>query len=116
MPMGMTYPHSLYLGETLSYRRRFPVVYLTIKVMLRPRFVDKQLEVYAFYMYEYLKNEKHMEQKNFIEQLKDALMQMYGKGNILRNICRNIKLSTLYWIVRQLCRFLHYSVMIITDL
>ena len=53
MPMGMTYPHSLYLGETLSYRRRFPVVYLTIKVMLRPRFVDKQLEVYAFYMYEY---------------------------------------------------------------
>ena len=34
----------------LSYRRRFPVVYLTLKVMLRPRIVDKQLEVYAFYV------------------------------------------------------------------
>lgn len=31
-----------------SYRRRFPVVYLTLKAMRRPRFVDKQLEVCAF--------------------------------------------------------------------
>ena len=31
-----------------SYQRRFPVVYLTIKVMLRPRTVDKQHEVCAF--------------------------------------------------------------------
>ena len=42
----------LYLGHSvLSYRRRFPVVYLTIKVMLRPRFVSKQLEVCAFCMH-----------------------------------------------------------------
>lgn len=34
-----------------SYRRRFPVVYLTLKAMRRPRFVDKQLEVCAFFVY-----------------------------------------------------------------
>ncbi len=45
--------------------------------MRRPRFVDKQLEVYAFCVYYYLYNEKHMEQKNFIDQLKDALMQSH---------------------------------------
>ena len=35
----------------LSYRRRFPVVYLIWWAMRRPRPVDKQLEVYAFCMY-----------------------------------------------------------------
>ena len=51
--MGMTISIlCLYLGHSvLSYRRRFPVVYLTIKVMLRPRFVSKQLEVCAFCMH-----------------------------------------------------------------
>ena len=34
------------------YPRRLLVVYLTLKAMRRPRFVDKQLEVCAFCMYE----------------------------------------------------------------
>lgn len=51
MPMGVTlYPLLPYLGRGLSYQRRFPVVYLTFKVLLRPQTVDKQHEVYAFYM------------------------------------------------------------------
>ena len=50
MPMGMIYMCLLFLSEMLSYRRRFPVVYLTIRVMRRPRFANKQLEVYAFRM------------------------------------------------------------------
>ena len=50
--MGMTISIlCLYLGHSvLSYQRRFPVVYLTQKAMLRPRFVNKQLEVYAFFV------------------------------------------------------------------
>ena len=49
MPMGVTYTLLCRFWQSgLSYRRRFPVVYLTIKVMLRPRFVSKQLEVCAF--------------------------------------------------------------------
>lgn len=49
MPMGVTlYPLLPYLGSGLSYQRRFPVVYLTFKVLLRPQTVDKQHEVYAF--------------------------------------------------------------------
>ena len=35
----------------LSYQRRFPVVYFTYPAMRRPRFVNKQLEVYAFCVY-----------------------------------------------------------------
>ena len=38
----------LYGCSVFSYQRRFPVVYLTIKVMLRPRFVNEQHEVCAF--------------------------------------------------------------------
>ena len=34
------------------YPRRLLVVYLTLKAMRRPRFVDKQLEVCVFCMYE----------------------------------------------------------------
>ena len=34
--------------SVLSYQRRFPVVYFTYPAMRRPRFVNKQLEVYAF--------------------------------------------------------------------
>ena len=36
--------------SVLSYQRRFPVVYLTFKAMRRPRLVNKQLEVYAFFV------------------------------------------------------------------
>ena len=54
MPMGVTYTLLCRFWQSgLSYRRRFPVVYLTIKVMLRPRFVSKQLEVYAFLCTQY---------------------------------------------------------------
>ena len=48
--MGMTisilrmYPRR----SVLSYQRRFPVVYFTYPAMRRPRFVNKQHEVYAF--------------------------------------------------------------------
>lgn len=34
-----------------SYRRRFPVVYLTYPAMRRPQVVNKQLEVCAFFIY-----------------------------------------------------------------
>ena len=37
--------------SVLSYQRRFPVVYLTLWAMRRPRFVNNQLEVYAFCVY-----------------------------------------------------------------
>ncbi len=33
-----------------SYRRRFPVVYLTYPAMRRPQVVNKQLEVCAFFI------------------------------------------------------------------
>ena len=48
--MGMTISIlCLYSGRSvLSYQRRFPVVYLTVWAMRRPRFVNEQLEVYAF--------------------------------------------------------------------
>lgn len=36
-----------------SYRRRFPVVYLTYPAMRRPQVVNKQLEVCAFFVYIY---------------------------------------------------------------
>ena len=50
MPMGVTeHPLCYTLQSGLSYQRRFPVVYLTFKAMRRPRLVDKQLEVCAFY-------------------------------------------------------------------
>ena len=50
MPMGMIYMYMPFLGDVLSYLRRFLVVYLTFKVMLRPQIASKQLEVYAFSM------------------------------------------------------------------
>ncbi len=37
-----------------SYRRRFPVVYLTYPAMRRPQVVNKQLEVCAFFVYIYV--------------------------------------------------------------
>ena len=37
-----------------SYRRRFPVVYLTYPAMRRPQVVNKQLEVCAFFVYIYI--------------------------------------------------------------
>jgi hypothetical protein len=48
--MGMTISMlRLYSRRSvLSYQRRFPVVYFTYPAMRRPRFVNKQLEVYAF--------------------------------------------------------------------
>ena len=51
MPMGMTIPRFAILVRWLSYRRRFPVVYLTFKAMRRPRLVNKQLGVFAFFVY-----------------------------------------------------------------
>ena len=39
--------------SVFSYQRRFPVVYWSVKVMRRPRFVNKQLEVCAFLLYIY---------------------------------------------------------------
>ena len=38
----------------LSYRRRFLVVYLFYKAMRRPRLVNEQLEVCAFFVSVYL--------------------------------------------------------------
>lgn len=37
-----------------SYRRRFPVVYLTYPAIRRPQVVNKQLEVCAFFVYIYV--------------------------------------------------------------
>lgn len=37
-----------------SYRRRFPVVYLTYPAMRRSQVVNKQLEVCAFFVYIYV--------------------------------------------------------------
>ena len=52
MPMGVTHHLLCYSWQSsLSYQRRFPVVYLTSKVMRRPQIANKQLEVYAFRMY-----------------------------------------------------------------
>ena len=45
----------LYIGAMCkSYRRRFPVVYLTYPAMRRPQVVNKQLEVCAFLVYIYV--------------------------------------------------------------
>ena len=56
MPMGMTIILALLsLADVLSYQRRFPVVYFSCKAMRRPQVVNKQLEVYAFFVCEYLK-------------------------------------------------------------
>ena len=67
MPMGMTYLYALictwylvtwYLFMGLSYRRRFPVVYLTFRAMRRPRLVSNQQRglrfLYVFRFLEYL--------------------------------------------------------------
>ena len=50
---GYDYIHAMLVSRhsTLSYQRRFPVVYLTVWAMRRPRFVNNQLEVYAFLLY-----------------------------------------------------------------
>ena len=49
--MGMTFiPVCHFLTGGLSYRRRFPVVYLTFKAMRRPQCISKQHEVCAFYV------------------------------------------------------------------
>ena len=47
---GYDYIHTMLVSRhsVLSYQRRFPVVYLTVWAMRRPRFVNNQLEVCAF--------------------------------------------------------------------
>ena len=49
--MGMTISilRLYFRRSVLSYQRRFPVVYLIWWAMRRPRLVNKQLEVYAFF-------------------------------------------------------------------
>ena len=73
--MGMTYIQAaLYLGSGVSsYQRRFPVVYLTLWAMRRPRFVNEQLEVCAFifvsdFEKQYLNNRTY-EKTNFFNHL-----------------------------------------------
>ena len=40
--MGMVYMYLRFRSKILSYRRRFPVVYLAFKVMRRPQLVNNQ--------------------------------------------------------------------------
>ena len=49
---GYDYIHAMLVSRrsVLSYQRRFPVVYFTYPAMRRPRFVNKQHEVCAFYV------------------------------------------------------------------
>ena len=57
MPMGMTYTLFCRFRQSgVSYRRRFPVVYLTFKAMRRPRLVNEQLEVCAFFLWLFDRN------------------------------------------------------------
>lgn len=46
-----------------SYRRRFPVVYLTYPAMRRPQVVNKQLEVCAFFVYIYVPLKTYQSEK-----------------------------------------------------
>ena len=55
--MGYDLPYYAFKRSISSYQRRFPVVYLTVKVMRRPRVVNKQHEVYAFYVSMYQQTE-----------------------------------------------------------
>lgn len=50
-----------------SYRRRFPVVYLTYPAMRRPQVVNKQLEVCAFFVCIYICTVKNMPIRKEIE-------------------------------------------------
>ena len=70
--------------SVLSYQRRFPVVYLTLWAMRRPRFVNKQHEVYAFCVYIPMANKKTtiltLKLKQFMRKLLSVLFSTFQGG------------------------------------
>ncbi len=104
MPMGVTYTLLCCIRQGgLSYRRRFPVVYLTFKVVLGPRIASKQHEVYAFVVYTFVNMDnialsirkillRNINQFMSSREIRDAMLswnppKCYSSYQIAHSIC-----------------------------